>query len=329
MIQISHERLDHLFGRFATKRIAVLGDLMLDHYVWGKVKRISPEAPVPVVEVESESYRFGGAANVAYNVLTLGAQVIPFGIVGHDEAGERLKTLFREHGIPSDGILTVSGRPTTMKSRIIAHHQHVVRTDREVTAPIDPETETHLLELMTDFIPQIDGIIFEDYDKGCLTPSLIRRVIREARGRPTFVDPKFQHFFDYERVSLFKPNRKETEDRLGFSLMTWEARERAGEELLKRLQCQAVMITLGEEGLMLFEPGKKGIHVPTRAVKVHDVSGAGDTVIASMAVAMTAGASLYEAATLANHAAGIVIGEVGIVPIERDRLYRAMIDASR
>jgi rfaE bifunctional protein kinase chain/domain len=326
MIDFSRERLEVLFENFAHQRLVIVGDLMLDHYVWGKVTRVSPEAPVPVVEVQSESHRFGGAANVAYNVISLGAEAIPVGVIGQDAAGERLKSLFEEKAMSTGGLISVAGRPTTTKTRVIAHDQHVVRTDWEIKDPISSEIENRILEFLDSILSDVDGIIFEDYNKGLLTQHLIHQIVRMAGDRPTFVDPKYHHFFDYQNVTLFKPNRKEAEDRLGISLKTPSERQRAGAELLKRLDCRAVMITLGEEGLMLFESGSEGVQVPTRAVKVHDVSGAGDTVIATMAVSMTAGATLQEAATLANHAAGIVVGEVGIVPIEKERLYRAMIE---
>ncbi|HDQ44051.1 MAG TPA: D-glycero-beta-D-manno-heptose-7-phosphate kinase [bacterium] len=326
MIEFSTGRIETLFKTFTNRKIAVIGDLMLDHYVWGSVSRISPEAPVPVVEAESESYRFGGAANVVHNIIALGASAIPIGVIGEDAGGEKLRTLFADHHVPTEGLITVPGRPTTMKTRIIANHQHVVRTDWEIREPIGKKVTKQILAFWDSIHGDVDGIIFEDYNKGLLTRDLIREFIRRAADRPTFVDPKYHHFFDYQGVTLFKPNRKEAEERLGLSLASLSGRRRAGAELLQRLNCRAVMITLGEEGLMLFEPGGDDIQVPTRAVKVHDVSGAGDTVIATMAVAMTAGATLREAATLANHAAGIVVGEVGIVPIEKERLYRAMDD---
>lgn len=326
MIRFSKKRLDDLLEQFSGKKIAIVGDLMLDHYVWGNVSRISPEAPVPVVEVESETVRFGGAANVANNVLSLGTVACPVGIVGDDVHGRRIRTLFEERGVSTDGILTVPGRPTTVKTRIMAHNQHVVRTDWENKKTIDPEIEEQILSFLSHMIRTFDGIILEDYNKGLLTGPLIQQIINLAQEKKIFVDPKYNHFFDYRGVTLFKPNRKEAEDRLNMPMKSFEDRRVAGNRLMERLECESVMITLGEEGLILFERDGQCTEVPTKAVKVHDVSGAGDTVIATMAVAVTAGATFKEAATLANHAAGIVVGKVGIEPIHVGDLKQAMLD---
>ncbi|MBN1895014.1 D-glycero-beta-D-manno-heptose-7-phosphate kinase [bacterium] len=327
MIAFTRSRLDALFKAFESKKIAVIGDLMLDKYIWGRVSRISPEAPVPVVDVVSETMRFGGAANVALNVQTLGARVIPIGVVGEDEAGRTLMQLFRDRGFPVDGVIGNAQRPTTVKTRIIAESQHVVRIDWEVKEGIPARIQKSLVRFVEDILADVDAVILEDYNKGLLVPGLIREIIDIANrsGRMTLVDPKFDHFFAFRNVTLFKPNRKEAADRLGYSLDSPEALARAGAQLLEKLDAGAVMITLGEDGMILFPRGEEPVHVPTRAMRVHDVSGAGDTVIATMAVAMTAGASLKEAATLANHAAGIVCGEVGIVPIDQARLQESMI----
>lgn len=324
MIEINRKRLDALFSRFDTCRIAVLGDLMLDHYVWGTVCRISPEAPVPVVRVERETHCLGGAANVVLNVHELGADVLPVGLIGEDEAGRQLRALLEDKGVSTAGLVTDPNRPTTFKTRIMAHHQHVVRTDFENSTPVDAGIESRIVEALERVHESVDGLIFQDYNKGLLTPSLIRKAIALFGDKRTFVDPKFNQFFEYKRVTLFKPNRKETADRLGLILDSEEAIRKAGSELLEKLDCLAVLITLGEDGMVLFERDKPEIHVPTRAVKVHDVSGAGDTVISTLAVAMTAGADFAEAATLANHAAGVVVGEIGAVPISKQALYQDM-----
>jgi rfaE bifunctional protein kinase chain/domain len=324
MIAFSQQRLKELFGEFNKRKIIVVGDLMLDRYIWGLVSRISPEAPVPIVNVESESFRFGGAANVSHNVLSLGALAIPVGVIGNDSTGEKLKQLFVEKGFPTQGLIGDDDRPTTVKTRIIAHGQQVVRIDREETHPISCEIQKRILNFIEASIEGADGIILEDYNKGLLVSNFIEDIIAIARvhGKMVFVDPKFDHFFEFKQITLFKPNLKETANRLGIRLDSDEALEKTGLKLLTKLNCEVVLITLGEEGMALFERGQSMIKIPTRAVKVHDVSGAGDTVIATMAVAMTSGASPQEAATLANHAAGIVCAEVGIVPIERDKLKK-------
>ncbi len=327
MIEISESRLNELFGAFRKCRLAVLGDFMVDKYIWGRVSRISPEAPVPVVEVESESLRFGGAANVALNVASLGAEVLPIGLIGPDAAGAELKILFEEKGFQTEGLLQDDSRPTTVKTRIIADCQHVVRADWEQTHPVSDDLRMRVMSILEDNRDRIDGIILEDYNKGLLVPELIGDVV-EFAGRNelmTFVDPKYDHFFEYRDVTLFKPNRKEAADRLAMKLKTEADLNRAAEKLFNKLNCRSILITLSEEGMMLFENGKAPRHVHTRAVKVHDVSGAGDTVIATMAVGLSSGATFQEAATLANHAAGIVCGEVGIVPIAHEQLFREMI----
>jgi rfaE bifunctional protein kinase chain/domain len=304
----------------------VIGDLMLDRYLWGKVSRISPEAPVPVVDIESESSRLGGAANVSYNVLSLGVRVVPLGIVGNDAEGELIKRMFQEKGFPTEGILTDANRFTTVKTRVIAHHQHVVRTDREIREGISKAVQDKLMDHFERRLDGLDGIILEDYNKGLLVPEFIGRVIARARekGKMVFVDPKYDHFFEYRGVTLFKPNRKEAFDRLGIKLDSEDAFRSALKRLMDKLDCRVVLITLGEEGMILQERGREIMRVPTRAVKVHDVSGAGDTVIAAMAVVMTAGGSAEEAATIANQAAGIVCGEVGIVPVDKHVLFQKL-----
>ena len=326
MKPFTQNRLDALLAAFSDKTVMVIGDLMLDRYLWGKVSRISPEAPVPVVDIESESSRLGGAANVSYNVLSLGARAVPLGIVGNDAEGELIKRMFQEKGFPTEGILTDANRFTTVKTRVIAHHQHVVRTDREIREGISKAVQDKLMDHFERRLDGLDGIILEDYNKGLLVPEFIGRVIARARekGKMVFVDPKYDHFFEYRGVTLFKPNRKEAFDRLGIKLDSEDAFRSALKRLMDELDSRAVLITLGEEGMILQERGREIMRVPTRAVKVHDVSGAGDTVIAAMAVVMSAGGSAEEAATIANQAAGIVCGEVGIVPVDKHVLFQKL-----
>ncbi len=312
--------------QFRGKKIAIIGDLMLDRYIWGSVVRISPEAPVPVVEVESESDSFGGAANVANNVRALGALAIPLGVIGRDAAGNRLLQLARESGFPTDGIVVDDGRPTTTKTRVIAHNQHVVRVDRERKDDISPDTAEKLLQFLQGILPELDAIVLEDYNKGLLTQYLVREAIALARERDLCitVDPKFHHFFDYQHVTVFKPNRKETEEALGMKFADMKDIREAAQMLKKRLQCQNVLITLGEQGMLLLADDHQFHTIPTRARKVHDVSGAGDTVIGTLTTALASGASILEASVLANYAAGVVVGEVGAVPITPDKLIESI-----
>ncbi len=308
------------------KRIAVLGDFMLDRYLWGSVTRISPEAPVPVVEIDTETEHLGGAANVANNIAGLGAMPLPIGVIGKDGSGERLLELVENAGFPSDGLLVDDTRPTTIKTRVIAHNQHVVRTDRESRRDLSPDVQEQMLRHLEKILPKLDAILIEDYNKGVIAQPFLSRVIELAQAHrcAIAVDPKFNHFFDYRRVTVFKPNRKETEEVLGMKLAAPSDLDRAGEILLQRLQCENVLITLGEQGMALFGQDGGSHLIPTRARRVHDVSGAGDTVIATLTVALASGADILEAATLANYAAGVVVGEVGAVPIDKQKLIEAI-----
>jgi D-glycero-beta-D-manno-heptose-7-phosphate kinase len=324
MVRFKLPRATKIFENFKNQRIAVIGDLMLDRYMWGSVQRISPEAPVPVVEVTSETTKLGGAANVANNILSLGAQAIPVGVVGDDDYGVQLRRLFSSAGLTPDGILTDPSRPTTIKTRIIAHDQHVVRADVESKADLSPEATSSLLKILERILPDVQGVILEDYNKGVLTPELIQEIVRISRRHGCYVavDPKFKNFFTYREVDLFKPNTKETEQALGLKIESKGDLVAAAQQLFTRLQCKSILMTRGEKGMAIFPSVEdQPLMVPTRAKKIHDVSGAGDTVISTLVVSKLAGASLLEAASLANFAAGIVCGEVGVVPIDRDRLW--------
>ena len=327
MVDISNKRLDELKKGFDGKRIAVIGDMMLDGYFWGDVKRISPEAPVPVLEVEDEFFRFGGAANVALNILTLGGIPIPIGVIGNDNDGKTFSSLLTDRKIESDGIVIDNDRPTTTKTRVIANSQHVVRIDRESKAYVNHKIEAKILAYFESNLGKLDGIILQDYNKGILTPSLISDVISLANKRNILitVDPKFDNFFEYKNVTVFKPNRKETETVLGIRIKDDKAISSAGKNLLNKLNSKYVLLTLGEGGIAVFEKDDKERRMPTKARKVADVSGAGDTVISTLTIGLAAGADIYEASFLANYAAGVVCGEVGIVPIEKEKLFETVL----
>jgi len=331
VVEFSPARLQALFEAFRGKRIAVVGDLMLDRYFWGAVNRMSPEAPVPVVEVESESTRLGGAANVANNIASLGGIPLMIGVTGKDDGGSALKMLIEEAGFSADGLIVDSKRPTTIKTRVIAHHQHVVRIDQEVKHDIGEETQGRLLDVLKKEIPGLDAVILEDYNKGVVVKDLIREVIGLARsaGKPVTVDPKFNNFFEYRNVTVFKPNRKESEEALGRRLTDQATVERAGLDILKKLDAENLLLTLGEQGMSLFERSGSVTHVSTRAKRVADVSGAGDTVISTLTMSLVAGADIKEASALANYAGGAVCAEVGIIPIEKQALLDAISDNHR
>jgi D-glycero-beta-D-manno-heptose-7-phosphate kinase len=317
------KRLRSLFDNFGGKRIAVLGDLMLDKYIWGSVSRISPEAPVPVLEIESESARLGGAANVANNIKSLGAQPILFGIIGDDDAGERISHILDEMSLTKEGIIKVAERPTTVKTRVIAHGQHVVRLDQEVKKDVDEKIVAHIMEILQSLRNEVDAIILEDYNKGMLTKNLLAEVITFANknDKVVGVDPKQNNFFEYKHVTIFKPNRKEAEIALRTPIATDDESLAASRELSRLLDCENVLLTRGEKGMTLLAKGGSYTHLPTKARKVADVSGAGDTVISTFTVAIVSGATVTEAAAIANHAGGIVCGEVGIAPVDKERLF--------
>ncbi len=327
MVNFTEARLRELFERFNGRRVAVVGDVMLDRYFWGSVGRISPEAPVPVVEIESESARLGGAANVAHNIKSLGGEPLLIGVVGKDNSADLLRNLMLEHRMATYGLLGDETRPTTVKTRVIAHHQHVVRIDREVKTEISHTLQHKIMELLTQQIHSVDGIIIEDYDKGVIVKSLIKRIISLAKEHDKVVtaDPKFNNFFEYRGVTVFKPNRKEVEEVMGIRLVDEASVRRAGDTLLKRLEAHYVLLTRGEKGMTLFENDGSVTHVPTRAREVADVSGAGDTVISTLTVALASGASIREASALANYAGGVVCEEVGIVPIRKEALLSAVL----
>lgn len=327
VLTLTKQRLEKLFSGFTGKRIAIVGDLMLDRYYWGSVGRISPEAPVPVVEVESESSRLGGAANVANNINSLGGIPLMFGVVGKDDGGVILRKIIEEGGFPTSGLVVDSARSTTVKTRVLAHHQHVVRIDHETKQDITQETAEKLLDVLRGEMKTLNGVILQDYNKGVLTKQLIEEVISLAtqHRKTVAVDPKFHNFFEYRNITVFKPNRKETEEALGCRLNNRETIDWAGKEMLHRIEAENVLLTLGEQGMTLFERGDKITHIPTRAVKVSDVSGAGDTVVSTLTMVLAAGGDITEAATMANFAGGIVCGEVGIVPIDKQLLFDAVL----
>ena len=323
MLNISKEELEKIKSNFAGKRIAVVGDMMLDCYYWGDVKRISPEAPVPVVEVDNEFFRFGGAANCAYNIVKLGGIPIPIGVIGNDNDGREFNSLMKEANINPEGIIVDEKRPTTAKTRVIADNHHIVRIDRESKNYIAEDTENKIIDFFKSKSKELDAVILQDYNKGVLTKKVIKEIIKISNENKIIVtvDPKFDNFFEFKDVTVFKPNKKETEDAFGIRILADTEIEYAGRKLMDKLNPQYALLTLGEAGVALFEDGKNVRRISTKARKVRDVSGAGDTVISTLTMALAAKADISVAAYLANYAAGIVCEEVGIVPIEIDKLF--------
>jgi len=331
MFKFTEDQLLRLFKNFEKKKIAVVGDLMLDRYIWGSVNRISPEAPVPVIEVEGEDSKLGGAGNVANNIKSLGAFPLLIGVIGDDREGEIFLDLMKKEGFNTGGIIIDSSRPTTVKTRVIAHSQHVVRIDRESKEPINYKIQERIKEIILQNLHEISGIIIEDYNKGVIVRNLIHDLIEIANsyGLVITVDPKFDNFFEFKNVTVFKPNRKEVEDVLGRKLDSDEKVIEAGKIILDRLKCEYLLLTRGEKGMTLFSRDGEIKHIPTKARKVADVSGAGDTVISTITVALVSGANIIEAAALANYAAGIVVEEVGVVPVDKEKLFKAALLDSR
>lgn len=315
-----------LLGRMRERRVLVLGDVMLDEFVWGRVGRISPEAPVPVVEVTGESFHLGGAGNVAASVRALGGRAALAGVVGQDAAGERVRQALAAVGIEPHLVVAGLSRPTTVKTRIIAHSQQVVRADREDASEVPARTREALVETLRQGIASADVLVISDYQKGVVTPSLLRRVLPLARRRgvPVLVDPKVRHFRLYRGVTVVTPNQLEAEQATGLRVSGPEKLEAVGRRILSILRCRAALVTRGEHGMSLFERGRESLHVPAAAREVFDVTGAGDSVIATLALALAAGASLPEAAFLANAAAGVVVGKVGTAQASPDEVLAAL-----
>lgn len=319
-------RLLQWMERFRSARVLVVGDLIVDEYIWGTVDRVSPEAPVPVVKMRSRSLRWGGAANVANNLRTMGARVLVAGVVGKDREGKWLLRDIRRKGISVDGIVELNDRPSTLKTRIIAHNQQVVRIDREVSGSLPKEASDKLLSFLRNKAPEVDAIIVSDYGKGVVDETLMDQVRQCIKMRETIVcvDPKVIPFTLYRGVTAVTPNDREAAKACGVERRDSTVIERVGKELLELLKSKLLLITRGEEGMSLFMDGGACHHIPTSARKVYDVTGAGDTVVSVFTLGLCAGAPPVEAAILANFAAGIAVSEVGTTPVRWKRLAREL-----
>jgi len=308
---------------FRKKKVAVIGDLMLDKYIFGNVERISPEAPVPIVHVQREKFVPGGAANAAANVATLGGNAYLFGVVGNDAAKEILIEVSKERLINTDGLVIYPQKPTIQKIRVLGQSQQLLRIDYENQGYIDGHADKRIFENVKKV--KVDCIVISDYAKGSITEKVVADVKKHAKTAkiPLIVDPKPKHKSWYHGVSLITPNKAEAEEMSGIKFESLATIEKGGMKLQKELDCN-VLITLGEKGMSLFEKGRKPLHIPTVAKEVYDVSGAGDTVIATLSLAMAAKAPLKEAAQLANIAAGIKVGKIGTAPVTLAELKAAL-----
>ncbi len=319
-------RLLGAIERFPTLRVLTVGDLMLDRFIWGEVSRISPEAPVPVVEVVDETQLLGGCANVAHNVRALGAHVLVSGVVGKDAAGKSLAFLFQGMGLSTEGLIVEPHRRTTAKTRIIAQNQQVARLDREDRGPIQPDSEQKILSLIRKNLAEAHCIVISDYAKGVITPLLMDglRSLALEFGVPVMVDPKVEHADLYRGATVITPNHHEAFQMAHLPIKDRNTLVSTGRLLMEKIGCEYLLITRGEDGMTLFDRDGSIDHIPTVARRVFDVTGAGDTVIATLSLAMAAGLKPKEAAVLANAAAGIVVGEVGTSVVTARQLIHAI-----
>jgi rfaE bifunctional protein kinase chain/domain len=324
MERLTADRLEQILERARGLRVLVAGDIMLDRYLRGSASRISPEAPVPVVRVTEEWRALGGAANVAANVVALGASCVIAGCVGEDPEAVAVRDELRSHGIDDAGVVASASRPTTVKTRVLARQHQVARYDREIETEVDEEIAETLIRTAVELCGSVDAVVLEDYNKGVLARPVVRALIEAANERdmPIVVDPKSRGFFDYAGVTVFKPNLVELEAALREPLRpddrAWMEATRA------RLGCRHLLLTLGEEGMSLLADDGEFVRVPAVAREVFDVSGAGDTVTAAVAIALAAGATPGEAAVLANHAAGIEVGKLGVDVVTAQELRMAV-----
>jgi len=331
--KMKQSRFKQLMAKVRQTRVLVIGDLMLDEYIWGKVSRISPEAPIPIVHMHSEDAKPGGAANVANNIVSLGGQALLAGVIGNDNAGKKLLTDLRRLGIDTQGVVTDPHRPTIVKTRVIAHSRHqsqqMVRIDREKPGALPERERVDMLKRIETEARQSDAIVLSDYGKGVFSPNFTRRIIAIARKHGLFItaDPKPHNFSCFKGVDLVSPNQMEAEQASGLKIMDRESLARAGKIILKKYKCRSLLITRGEEGMVLFSQAGGMDPFPAMAREVYDVTGAGDTVIATLTLLRAAGASLREAVDLANHAAGVVVAEMGAATVTSAQLEEVMFHA--
>lgn len=320
------DRLQDLVGRFTGRRLLVLGDVMLDHYLWGRCERISPEAPVPVVEIDRETSSLGGAGNVAANLTSLGAKPVLVGVLGEDARAQQLLDAFAKRGVDTRALVRDRTRPTTIKTRILAQHQQVVRADWESRADLAGDALGAVLDVLGRELPNCEGLVVSDYGKGMITRAVLERAIglAKAAGIPISVDPKESHIDSYRGVSILTPNQHEAGYVMGRRVVDEASLMEVGWGLQKRLDAECALVTRGPDGMSLFEKSGRYTHLPTVAREVYDVTGAGDTVVSVVALALAAGADYPEACCLANHAAGIVIREVGTATCSPSQLVESL-----
>ena len=316
------EKGEELLASLKGHKVLVVGDLMIDEYIWGGVTRVSPEAPVPIVGVTNETLRLGGAANVANNIISLGGKAEVCGVLGDDQMGRWIKSDLKNKNVGIRGIISIPDRPTTVKTRVIAHDQQVVRVDKEVTTPLVQSDEEVILGSVESFIAECGCVVVSDYAKGVITPTLMRRLVELARNHsvPVAVDPKISQFSIYKGVTVLTPNLFEAAAGAGLVIDSMEALVDAGQRIVEKLGCEYLIITRGDQGMTLFSGNRSFSHIEAFSRPVYDVTGAGDTVTSTLALALASGLSMEEGAYLANVAAGVVVGEIGTVPISTEQM---------
>ena len=313
------DQLTQIVAEFSNKRMLVIGDIILDQYVWGSADRISPEAPVPIVTVSEETYRLGGAANAAANICSLGAHVDVVSVVGNDENGKMLSGMLSDMGVNVTGVIRDGSRPTVIKTRVMAHHQHIVRIDREVNDEIEGDVRAAVIARAKAAIPDVDGVLISDYDKGVVNKTVLRELISCGRecGKPVVIDPKMRNFWNYTGATVVTPNTKEASAATNLAINGEENLSIAGNQIFRRLGLQALLITRGEDGMTCCQPNGNAdeeldvTHIPAITREVFDVTGAGDTVAAVLALSLASGGGFLHAARISNYAASIVVSEVG------------------
>jgi rfaE bifunctional protein kinase chain/domain len=325
---ISKKRAFAIIESFSRSGVLVVGDIMADHFIWGRVSRISPEAPVPVVEVNRDNFMLGGCANVLNNIFAMGGRVYLAGVVGSDETGKKLMTEFGSRGLDAGGVIVEEGRPTTLKTRIVAHGQQMVRFDREDRRPVHPNSVRKMLSYIRSIRDELGALVISDYGKGVVTKPLLDGIRKMIANRPIFtcVDPKQKDFSLYEGFDIITPNHHEAGRAAEVEIENGQDHIKVGMKLMQEFDFKAILITRGESGMSLFERdgGMRHTAFPTEAREVFDVTGAGDTVIGVLSLCMASGASFREAACLANHAAGIVVGKAGTATVTREELKRSL-----
>ena len=330
VFMLSKEKIKKLYqimDQFKGRKVLVLGDIMVDKFVFGKVSRISPEAPVPIVEIDKENYMPGAAGNVVNNLWTLGSKVLLCGVIGKDLVGQKLIKEFKNKGVETSGVFIDSSRPTILKTRVIAEHQQVVRTDREVKRTLPKEINDQMMNYIKNSLSIVEAIIISDYGKGVINRKILEYIVKKAYRIeiPLVVDPKIEHFLQYKKVTCITPNHYEAGQAIHKQIKDEKSLFNVGNILMKRLNCKSLLITRGEHGMTLFEKKGKITHIPTTAREVYDVTGAGDTVVSSFALSLTVNRnSLVDAAYISNYAAGVVVGKLGTATVSVEEIKKAM-----